>query len=258
MLANFRIRRAAAAGVTAAAVCSGSALIAQPAQPVYVQYDGFVRNSNGTLTLSFGYFNMNNADVAVRPGDDNVFTPAPGDRNQPVTFLKGRHRFACSMVVDGTFKGPLQWSVNVAGKRMVTTAKVLDPLYELELNSAKRATEGLDIAAAPKNVCVNRAPTVAVLSPLGEPVTTFPAQAGRDLALNGRVEDDGLPRGSSIKTTWKKVSGPGDVTFTEPNAAPTRVRFSAAGAYVLELSATDGEKTGSVSINVRVTEASRP
>jgi hypothetical protein len=245
-------------GAAAFALALAAPASAQPAQPVYVQYDGFVRNSNGTLTLSFGYFNMNNADVTVQPGDDNTFTPAPGDRNQPVTFMKGRHRFACSMVVDGAFTGPLQWTVNVAGKHMVTTAKLLDPLYELELNSAKRATEGLDVGAAPKNVCVNRAPAVAVVSPLGEPVTNFPAQVGRDLPLNGHVEDDGLPRGSSIKTTWKKVSGPGDATFAEPNSAPTRVRFSAPGAYVLELSATDGDKTGTVSINVRVTEASRP
>jgi len=252
-------RRRHTIGAAAATVCACVAVaFAQPAQPVYVQYDGYVRNADGTLTLSFGYYNMNNMDVAAPPGDDNVFTPAPGDRNQPTMLLKGRHRFACSMVVDGSFKGPLQWTVNVAGKRVTTTAKILDPLYELELNSAKRATEGLDIASAPKNVCVNRAPAVAVLSPLGEPVTSLPAQAGRELPLNGHVEDDGLPRGSKVNTIWKKASGPGDVTFADANAAATRATFAAAGSYVVELSASDGEKTGSVSINVRVAEATRP
>ena len=32
---------------------------AQPLQPVYLQYDGFVRNRDArTITLSFGYYNM--------------------------------------------------------------------------------------------------------------------------------------------------------------------------------------------------------
>ena len=41
---------------------------AQPTQPIYLQYDGFVRNADGTYTLSFGYFNMNAVDVTVQPG----------------------------------------------------------------------------------------------------------------------------------------------------------------------------------------------
>jgi hypothetical protein len=122
----------------ALAVCDAT-VAAQPTQPIYLQYDGFVRNKNGTLTLSFGYFNTNNAEVTVAAGEANLFAPAPGDRNQPVAFLKGRHRFVCSMVVDGSFSGPLQWTLRFAGRTQTTTAKILDPLYELELNSEKRA-----------------------------------------------------------------------------------------------------------------------
>ena len=103
---------------------------AQPTQPVYLQYDGFVKNTNGTLTLSYGYFNMNNVNVTVQPGDANGFTPGPVDRNQPITFLKGRHRFVCSMVVDKIFNGKLQWSVTFAGRTEITTANALDPLYQ--------------------------------------------------------------------------------------------------------------------------------
>src|SRR5262249_54451403 len=61
-------------------------VVAQPTQPIYAQYDGFVRNKNGTLTLSFGYFNQNNAEVSIAAGDANTFAPAPGDRNQPIAF----------------------------------------------------------------------------------------------------------------------------------------------------------------------------
>ncbi len=229
-------------------------LLAQPTQPIYLQYDGYVKNKNGTLTLSYGYFNMNNVDVTVQPGAANGFTPGPADRNQPVTFLKGRHRFACSMVVDKTFDGKLQWTVKFAGRTEITTAKALDPLYELEMGSEKHVTAGLDLAAAPKNVCVNRAPHVDASNPFGnvEDATNVKAKVGQDVQLNGQVEDDGLPRGSKVASGWKKISGPGDVTFSDPATGPTRATFSAPGAYVLELSATDGEKSGSIRVNVTV------
>src|SRR4051812_40848919 len=81
---------------------------AQPNQPIYLQYDGFVRNKdNHTLTLSFGYYNMNHVAVKIQPGDANAFIPGPADRNQPVTFLQGRHRFACAIVVPENFDGKL-------------------------------------------------------------------------------------------------------------------------------------------------------
>jgi hypothetical protein len=229
-------------------------LVAQPTQPIYLQYDGFVRNRNGTLTLSFGYFNQNNVDVTIQPGDANLFAPVPADRNQPITFLKGRHRFACSMVVDGSFRGPLQWTIRFGGRTQTTTAKMLDPLYELELNSEKRAIAGLEVAAAPKNVCVNRAPVVEIVNPFGGPDagTRLAAKANVDLPINGHVEDDGLPRGSKVASLWKKVSGPGEVTFSDAATGPTRVKFSAAGAYVIELSATDGEKSNTLRVDVTV------
>ena len=72
---------------------------AQASQPIYLQYDGYVKNKDGTYTLSFGYFNLNQVDVRIEPGADNSFLPGPGDRNQPILFEKGRHRFACSIVV---------------------------------------------------------------------------------------------------------------------------------------------------------------
>src|SRR5499426_2466921 len=127
----------------------GPAAAAQPSQPIYLQYDGYVKNEGGTYTLSFGYFNLNQVAVNIQSGEDNAFTPGPADRNQPILFEKGRRRFMCSMVVSSDFDGALQWTVRIAGKTSTTTAKMLDPLYELELNSAKRVTSGLDLATAP-------------------------------------------------------------------------------------------------------------
>jgi len=245
----------AATAAFAFAVCS-SEIVAQPTEPIYVQYDGFVRNSDGGYVLSFGYFNMNSSDVTIQPGAANAFAPAPPDRNQPVVFLKGRHRFACSMVVDKTFSGTLQWTVAFAGKTSTSTAKALNPLYELELNSQKRALQGLDLTAAPKNVCINRAPHIGVVtSPFEAPKTgdvELPARVDQELAITAQVEDDGLPRGSKVTSAWKKIAGPGDATFSSTTSAATRVKFSAPGVYELELSASDGEKTERTKVTIRV------
>jgi hypothetical protein len=244
----------AAVALAGALAATSVRIAAQPTQPIYLQYDGFVRNSDGTFTLSFGYFNMNNVDVTVLPGEANGFAPAPGDRNQPVTFRKGRHRFACSMVVAKSFNGKLQWTVKFAGRTETTTPDALNPLYELELNSEKRAIAGLDLAPAPSNVCVNRAPHVEVSNPFGDvhAATNVTVRVGQDAVLNGQIEDDGLPRGSTLAIAWKKISGPGDVTFSDAATGPTRAKFGAPGAYVLELSASDGEKSNSINVNVTV------
>jgi hypothetical protein len=236
---------------------------AQASQPIYLQYDGFVKNKDGTYTLSFGYFNQNQVDVRIPAGADNAFLPAAADRNQPVLFLKGRHRFACSMVVPASFDGKLQWMVRFAGKTFTTTAKVLDPLYELELASEKRATSGLDLAKADKGVCVNRAPAIQVINPQSDvnagadtlAATSFATRLDQEVSLNGSVEDDGLPRESKLTVLWKMSSGPGTVTFSEPNQPVTRARFSAAGVYELELSATDTERSNTVKIKVTVSPA---
>lgn len=61
-----------------------------------------------------------------------------------------------------------------------------------------------------------------------------------DVALNGTVNDDGLPNPpGAVTATWSKQSGPGSVTFGNPNAAGTTATFSQAGPYVLRLTATD-------------------
>jgi hypothetical protein len=58
--------------------------------------------------------------------------------------------------------------------------------------------------------------------------------------LNGFVSDDGLPNPPAIVTTmWSTISGPGIVTFGNLNAAITTASFSAAGTYVLRLTADD-------------------
>ena len=83
---------------------------------------------------------------------------------------------------------------------------------------------------------------------------TLPASTN----LDGTVSDDGLPTGSSVTSSWSKVSGPGTVTFGTPEAQDTTASYSAAGTYVLRLTATDGALTSSDDVTVTVNDEPAP
>ena len=107
-------------------------------------------------------------------------------------------------------------------------------------------TDTLTIQVNPAPI-VNLAP---VVNAGPDQTITLPAQA----ALAGTVSDDGLPGGDPI-ATWSKVSGPGTVTFAQPNEWATTATFSSAGTYVLMLSANDGALTGTDTLTVTVSTA---
>ena len=69
--------------------------------------------------------------------------------------------------------------------------------------------------------------------------------------LQGTVSDDGLP-GGPLTIQWSKVSGPGTVSFAASSQAATTATFSAAGSYVLQLSAFDGQLTSTDTCAVTV------
>ncbi|MFH1378061.1 MAG: DUF4038 domain-containing protein [Planctomycetota bacterium] len=77
---------------------------------------------------------------------------------------------------------------------------------------------------------VNIAPTVEAGS---NQSITLPANS---VSLNGTVTDPD----NSPTTLWSKVSGPGTVTFGNPSLVDTTATFSAAGSYILSLTADDG------------------
>lgn len=64
--------------------------------------------------------------------------------------------------------------------------------------------------------------------------------ATSSLVIDSLVLDDGIP-GSGITTTWSQLSGDGTATFSSTNTEDTTVSFSAAGTYVLRLTANDTE-----------------
>src|SRR5207244_4339867 len=81
---------------------------------------------------------------------------------------------------------------------------------------------------------------------------TLPAAA----PLNGSYTDDGLS-GLPVTTLWTMTSGPGTVTFGNAAALTTTASFSAAGTYVLPLTANDGalssNDTATITVNASAT-----
>ncbi len=90
----------------------------------------------------------------------------------------------------------------------------------------------------------------------------FPPQvrAGVDrvVVLGGKTYLDGAIKvlkredGNQTTTTWRRASGPGSVSFADANAVKTTATFSAAGDYVVELTARVGELSSSSGLRVRV------
>src|SRR3989344_3494961 len=100
----------------------------------------------------------------------------------------------------------------------------------------------------PSSGGTNQAPTVSAGS---SQTITLPATA----ILAGAVSDDGLPAGSSLTNTWSRVSGPGAVTFSNPNSLSATATFSSAGSYVLQLSSSDTVLTSTANVTITVNAA---
>jgi hypothetical protein len=67
---------------------------------------------------------------------------------------------------------------------------------------------------------------------------TFPATA----TMTGSASDDGNPNPpGNLQVIWTKVSGPGNVTFSDPAILNPVATFSASGTYVLRLTANDSQ-----------------
>jgi hypothetical protein len=77
-----------------------------------------------------------------------------------------------------------------------------------------------------------------------------------DVNLDGNITiNNNPPNQPTVTTTWSKQSGPGTVTFENPNAVDTTVSFSAVGIYKLRLTADNGIFTDFDAITVTVNPA---
>lgn len=100
-----------------------------------------------------------------------------------------------------------------------------------------------------KGNSINQAPVVEAGN---DQKITLPAAAN----LSGTVTDDGKPN-NTLTTTWTKDSGSGTVTFGNASAKATTASFSAAGTYVLRLTASDGALSSYDTVTITVDPAGK-
>ena len=80
-------------------------------------YEGWYANPDGTLNLSWGYFNRNIEETVEVPlGPANQMTAGGPDLGQPTTFLPGRHRGVFAVTVPADFgDNEITWTLDFRG-----------------------------------------------------------------------------------------------------------------------------------------------
>jgi hypothetical protein len=142
--------------------------------------------------------------------------------------------------VDPQFADADSRDYRLAAKSPARDAGVALPGLSKDMDGGERvAGAGPDIGAYEFNPQVkalqgNRPPEVEAGPDL---VTTM---AEPTVFLSGAVTSDGRPVGR-VTAQWKKMYGPGAVTFASASSARTKATFSGPGGYLLKLFADNGE-----------------
>ncbi|HEU4834353.1 MAG TPA: fibro-slime domain-containing protein [Pyrinomonadaceae bacterium] len=131
-------------------------------------------------------------------------------------------------VLYGIVRAP-EGLVSITGKSRVRGTVMCDRL-QINGNGVLQITEN-DVPLPP----INRPPLVDA-GP--DQTITLPVDTA---SLNGTATDDGLPANSTLTASWRKVSGPGTVTFADASSLTTSATFVDPGDYVLELKVSDGQ-----------------
>jgi len=152
--------------------------------------------------------------------------------------------------IDGTVPGGYKPSgVTIAASTvnpMLRSLYVTDNAVDNGVDPLENDGKIHEFVVAPLNG--NAAPVVDAGAPQA---IEWPANA---VNLAGFVSDDGHPYPpSALVSTWVAQSGPGTVTFGDPNELATTATFSAPGVYVLRLEGDDFALTSSDTVDITVT-----
>jgi hypothetical protein len=241
-------------------------------QDVVPSFDGWLRNSDGSFTLVFGYMNRNyEEELAIPVGADNKIEPGPADQGQPTYFLPRRHAWVLRVRVPADWGNrEVIWTIAAHGRseKAYGSLQPQEEMLERLIMTRGNLSPGLDDPNKPPVVTTTPVESAVV----GSPVT-----------LTALVTDDGLPKPRVRKTppatepgraqtngigpgprlglnvAWMEYRGPAKVTFetTDPilvsaGQAVTRAQFPAPGTYVLRATANDGELSTTSDITIQV------
>ncbi|MEE2637576.1 MAG: hypothetical protein VYE68_10120, partial [Acidobacteriota bacterium] len=87
-------------------------------QTITPVYEGWYPNPDGTISLSWGYFNRNSEEtVDVPVGSENRIGPGEPDQGQPTHFLPQRQRGVFTVTVPGDFgDNEVVWTLTFRGE----------------------------------------------------------------------------------------------------------------------------------------------
>jgi hypothetical protein len=231
-------------------------------QRVVPFFDGFYENADGSATLSFGYSNLNAADVVEIPlGPNNFIEPKEFDGRQPTTFTpvqgggptgarRDRERGVFTVTIPAKFTGDVVWTLRHAGQTHKVPGRTKTGAYGLKWPMAMGSIPPL-LGFTAKTMTgrgpmgIDSAPMQATAGvPL--PITIWTKDdSQRDEGMEGVPFKDRGPARPAINVKWYKHSGPGPVKFDPvtsglkelEGSASSSATFTQAGSYVIRVRA---------------------
>jgi hypothetical protein len=244
-------------------------------QDVAPYFEGWIRNSDGSFDLVFGYFNRNwQQELSIAPGPDNSVEPGGPDAGQPTYFLPRRQRWVFRVRVPADFgKKEVTWKITANGRTEKAYGNLLaaEEITDRVVRSNGNYNPGQDDPNEPPSI---------------ELPGAISARIGTPLTLTATVADDGLPKPRPARTTrpatdaggfgaqtnrpasagsrgltvnWLQYGGPAKAVF-EPagpvsvanGRAVATVRFTEPGVYRLRATANDGALSSTADVVVTV------
>ncbi len=227
-------------------------------------FDGWYANPDGSITLSFGYSNLNRDELVEIPlGPDNFIEPKEFDGRQPTSFpaavetsdggggggrveRRDRERGVFTITVPASFKGDVVWTLRHRGQTHRVPGRAKTGAYQLRWPMAMGSIPPL-LRFKPDGPA-GRGPTGIQADPVQ-------ASVGAPLSLSIWIADDSVREKdpipskrqakAALNVNWYKHSGPGAVVFS-PSKSPlaelqgtatTSATFNRPGEYVIRVRA---------------------
>jgi hypothetical protein len=176
----------------------------QSGQHTEVAYEGWRENEDGTIALTFGYFNHNwQEELDVPIGENNFFSPGDADRGQPTHFLPRRNRFTFEVIVPGDFgESELVWEVTSPNGVTRKAYGTLRADYKIDNIIIMSETGALGAGTSDAKIRANIPPSVEII---GDEIRT--ARVGEAISFQTQIADDGVPEPFDPMRRIRRIGG---------------------------------------------------
>lgn len=212
--------------------------VAPEERPVVPFMEGWYDNGDGSVTISFGYFNLNQDSVVLIPlGEANVVEPERFDGMQPTVFFPGRNHGVFGVTVPADMRDQDVWWMltNGNGEVAKVPGRSNAGAYQLDRNPRPHGSlppliwfESEDRSATdPEGVVAEQTLTTRV----GRPVT-LEAHV-RDPSVHD-LEDPQMRNGVPVHVEWTRHQGPAGVTYTQHESTPEELSGQRSSGFAVQ------------------------